>query len=142
MSFCSSGRDFASGFLQIPPHGGHPCPWLTVPTAKPVVDFHHQVMPMPGAHRKKATASILWLFSNGLLRGQDLNLRPSGYEPDELPDCSTPRQYKVFPELSKTAWQRPTLTGTCVPTTIGAEKLNFRVRTGTGVTSRYRHQTI
>ena len=23
-------------------------------------------------------------------RGEDLNLRPSGYEPDELPDCSTP----------------------------------------------------
>jgi hypothetical protein len=21
-----------------------------------------------------------------------LNLRPSGYEPDELPDCSTPRR--------------------------------------------------
>src|SRR6185503_20939717 len=28
------------------------------------------------------------------LRGQDLNLRPSGYEPDELPGCSTPRQQK------------------------------------------------
>jgi hypothetical protein len=26
------------------------------------------------------------------LRGEDLNLRPSGYEPDELPDCSTARQ--------------------------------------------------
>ena len=26
-------------------------------------------------------------------RGEDLNLRPSGYEPDELPDCSTPRRW-------------------------------------------------
>jgi hypothetical protein len=24
------------------------------------------------------------------LRGQDLNLRPLGYEPNELPGCSTP----------------------------------------------------
>jgi hypothetical protein len=24
-------------------------------------------------------------------QGQDLNLRPSGYEPDELPGCSVPR---------------------------------------------------
>ena len=26
------------------------------------------------------------------VREQDLNLRPSGYEPDELPGCSIPRQ--------------------------------------------------
>ena len=25
------------------------------------------------------------------LRGKDLNQRPPGYGPDELPDCSTPR---------------------------------------------------
>ncbi|SDK91407.1 hypothetical protein SAMN05216192_1611, partial [Paenibacillus typhae] len=46
--FCSSDRGFASGFLQIPPRGGHPCPWLTVPTAKPVADFHRQVIAHAG----------------------------------------------------------------------------------------------
>ena len=25
-----------------------------------------------------------------------MNLRPSGYEPDELPDCSTPHQGRAF----------------------------------------------
>ena len=34
-------------------------------------------------------AGIIWL------RGLDLNQRPSGYEPDELPDCSTPRQSRI-----------------------------------------------
>jgi hypothetical protein len=29
-------------------------------------------------------------------RGLDLNQRPSGYEPDELPDCSTPRRESDF----------------------------------------------
>src|SRR5688572_3885658 len=39
------------------------------------------------------------------LRGRDLNPRPSGYEPDELPGCSTPRskdgQYTLFPRRGK-----------------------------------------
>ena len=26
-----------------------------------------------------------------------MNLRPSGYEPDELPGCSTPREMDVLP---------------------------------------------
>ena len=30
-------------------------------------------------------------FFGKWLRGLDLNQRPSGYEPDELPSCSTPR---------------------------------------------------
>src|SRR6476661_6186550 len=43
-----------------------------------------------------ATSCVTGRHSNQLnyrtiLRGQDSNLRPPGYEPDELPDCSTPR---------------------------------------------------
>jgi hypothetical protein len=48
MHFLFVGWDFASGFLQIPSHDGHPCLQLTVPTAKPVVDFHHQVITHAG----------------------------------------------------------------------------------------------
>ena len=50
-NFCSSDRGFALGFLQTPPHDGCPCPWLTVPTAKSVADFHRQVI----AHAERTT---------------------------------------------------------------------------------------
>ncbi len=36
-------------------------------------------------NRKNHSTRSSWL------RGRDLNPRPSGYEPDELPGCSTPR---------------------------------------------------
>ena len=39
----------------------------------------------PKTKKAAYAANLSWL------RGQDLNLRPSGYEPDELPSCSTPR---------------------------------------------------
>jgi hypothetical protein len=50
---CSSGRDFASSFLQIPRHRGHPCLRLVVPTAKPTADFHRQAIAHAGHTYKK-----------------------------------------------------------------------------------------
>jgi len=44
---CTSGRGFASSFLQIPPRGGHPCSRLTVGVSPtPVRDLH----PKDSAH--------------------------------------------------------------------------------------------
>jgi hypothetical protein len=40
---CSSGQQFASGFLQIRSHPRHPCLWLTLPLAGCVEDLHLQV---------------------------------------------------------------------------------------------------
>src|SRR5688500_6253493 len=41
--------------------------------------------------KKRVTTNRRNPFSIGWLRGRDLNPRPLGYEPNELPDCSTPR---------------------------------------------------
>ena len=36
-------------------------------------------------------AAFLTKYGDLLLQERDLNPRPPGYEPDELPDCSIPR---------------------------------------------------
>ena len=42
-----------SGFLQIPPHDGHSCLRLTLPTAERVVVFHHLVVAHAGRTEKR-----------------------------------------------------------------------------------------
>lgn len=54
--FCSSGRDFAAGFLQIPSRDGHPCLWLTLLTVKRVADLHRRVSARAGRTKKTPTA--------------------------------------------------------------------------------------
>ena len=51
----------------------------------------------PTGNRKSAIGN-----REGWLRGRDLNPRPLGYEPNELPDCSTPRQSQHVPALPTT----------------------------------------
>ena len=57
-------------------------------------------MGQPELPQKKASQKVRktrknrWFLAKSAaiwLRGPDLNRRPSGYEPDELPNCSTPR---------------------------------------------------
>ncbi|WP_390493446.1 hypothetical protein, partial [Staphylococcus pseudintermedius] len=49
---------FASDFLQIPLRNGHPCLSLTVPTTKPVTDFHRQDVTHAGRTQKEAKTYI------------------------------------------------------------------------------------
>ena len=82
------------------------------------------------------------------LRGQDLNLRPSGYEPDELPGCSTPRPLffsrgilfrdfeTVWRGLFLSRFGGDLLSHVLRRSTIGATALNGRVRDGTGCFAR------
>ena len=67
-----------------------------------------------------------------------MNLRPSGYEPDELPGCSIPRQ-KVYGNIEEryvsgglVRFGDDLLSHVLRRSTIGAKALNGQVRDGAG----------
>src|SRR5271157_5845977 len=55
--------------------------------------FTSQLLNMLGTQEKRLPAATEGVCNQELvwLRGVDLNHRPLGYEPNELPDCSTPQ---------------------------------------------------
>ena len=91
---CLQQRPFNSaaiGFLQIPPHDGHPCLWLTLPAVGRARDFHPTERALVGrtikkqglyvnvgalfskfvisAHARKRSGNILYNYKNGFVLG-------------------------------------------------------------------------
>ena len=66
-----------------------------------------------GEEARSARAFVPYLSHGRLvrlgiwLRGRDLNPRPLGYEPNELPDCSTPRQEEDHLTIPSARYQPP-----------------------------------
>ena len=91
--------------------------------------------------KSKAPGNINVSRGLGWLRGQDSNLRPSGYEPDELPDCSTPRGFRARGALGRPGGDL--LSHALRRSTIGAEGFHGRVRDGIGcLVPRHDHQVV
>ena len=60
----------------------------------------HRTVAAQGGKEKAPNAAISLSTDDVWLRGLDLNQRPLGYEPNELPDCSTPR-LRIVPERAR-----------------------------------------
>ena len=69
-------------------------------------------------------------------RGLDLNQRPSGYEPDELPDCSTPRWYHHSSSLSGSSGRHASGGAGCSPSVLAGRFPARRCGSRTAVTTR------
>jgi|GEM_PF-1199219 len=118
--FCSSGQRFASGFLQIPPRGGHPC---RSANSSPCRACRGIAPPsrctLPGAQQKKhlrrsRKCLILWC------RGTESNCRHGDFQTKFLKIrkfCNYKQLilfqfFRLFLVSVGTFWRYLTLTGT------------------------------
>ncbi len=89
-------------FLQSPRHSTLPPPKTGGSGRNRTSDSSISNLPQRPSGVQSDNPRRTWPFliswRNSKLRGKDLNLRPPGYEPDELPGCSTPRLENCSPE--------------------------------------------
>ena len=106
--FCSSGQSFAhqgtfqplkSGFLQIPPHDGHPCLWLNLPATGRLRDFHPTERALTGRTAKGGDSSesppgVFWLQKALLAKASQATMHTgSGCRRPEEASCRTAVQH-------------------------------------------------
>ena len=81
-----------------PPSVAHASENFLEPASRPDLVEARGFEPLTSGLQSPRSAKLSYApkaFQEGWLRGRDLNPRPLGYEPNELPDCSTPRHPNI-----------------------------------------------
>ena len=90
---------FCLGFLQIPPHGEHPCIWLSLPATGRLRDFHPIERALTGHTTRASLASIKTLPGLPFIheaphyRNTTLFSISHGYSVGDRPDVAVSVQY-------------------------------------------------
>ena len=78
---------------------------IVIPAGDGLLEVRGDLGRMLATAAGERDGSILTAVVEFWLRGGDLNPRPLGYEPNELPDCSTPRHGRNSEPRNTGPWQ-------------------------------------